>query len=323
MPFMNMSNGDRLYYEISGPEKGARVMLLHGWCASMRLYVEQTRALVGAGYRVYAMDAAGHGRSSKKLDTADKDVVVARFEEFAERVGLYGSPFALIGHSAGGGAAQQICIKSPERIACLVLLNTGYLMRDTLPRKIFWSFAPQMVEALFNPVTKIALRPAVNVAADITGMIFNKDAREIRLWMTDVFRTRPDTARKEIEEIMRHNTKDDLPKIKCPTLIIGGNFDPLAPARQSLVLSKYIRSSELHIVPTAHAGKMLLSELYNPHILDFLSRNYPANSIRSTTAADKKHAGKAKTATSKKKRVGESVKRAAKGKKRAVSGGRK
>jgi hypothetical protein len=99
--------------------------------------------------------------------------------------------------------------------------------------------------------------------------------------MADVFRTRPGAARKEIEEIMRYSTKDDLPGIKCPTLIIGGSFDPLAPARQSRVMHDLIPNSELHIVPTGHVGKMLRSELYNPHILDFLARHYPPSQPKS------------------------------------------
>jgi pimeloyl-ACP methyl ester carboxylesterase len=275
MPFMTLNSGDKLYYEVNGPEEGAPVMLLHGWCASMRLYSEQIPALNGAGYRTIALDSIGHGRSGKKVGAVDKDVVVERFFEVAERVGLCGRPFALIGHSAGGGVAQQIYLKRPDKIACLVLLNTGYLMRDSLLRKIFWTFSPQMVEALFNPVTKLALRPAVNAAADAAGLAFNKNPHDVRLWMADVFRTRPGTARKEIEEIMRHSTKDDLPGIKCPTLIIGGSFDPLAPARQSRVMHDLIPNSELHIVPTGHVGKMLRSELYNPFILDFLARHYP------------------------------------------------
>jgi pimeloyl-ACP methyl ester carboxylesterase len=276
MPFMEMSDGSRTYYEIHGPVDGAPVMLLHGWCASLRLYCEQTRALAAAGYRAILLDSIGHGRSSKKVNTMDKDKVVERFSEFAEKVGLFaGEPFALIGHSAGGGAAQQIYIKHPDKIACLVLLNTGYLMRDSFPRKLFWSLTPQMVEALFNPVTKVAIRPAMNAAADAAGLIFRKDPHQIRLWFGDVMRTRPGVARMEIEEIMRHNTKEQLPDIKCPTLIMGASLDFMAPARQSRVMHELIPNSELVIVPTGHAGKMFLSELYNPHILAFLAKNYP------------------------------------------------
>jgi len=312
MPFMTMSGGSRTYYEIHGPEDGAPVMLLHGWCASLRLYCAQTRALADAGYRAILLDSIGHGRSSKKLDTVDKDAVVESFGEFAEKVGLFGGePFALIGHSAGGGAAQQIYLKYPDKIACLVLLNTGYVMRDSLARKIFWSLSPQMVEVLFNPLTKLALRPAMNAAADAAGLIYNKDPHEIRLWFADVMRSRPGIARMEIEEIMRHDTRDQLPDIKCPTLIIGGSLDPLAPARQSRVMHELIPDSELLIVPTGHTGKMFQSALYNPPILDFLAKRYPP--VKPKKAA--KPAAKRKTVkkVAKKKPA---AKKAATGKKR-------
>ncbi|MFA6448346.1 MAG: alpha/beta hydrolase [bacterium] len=291
MPLLKMSDGSRTYYETHGPEDGAPVMLLHGWCASLRLYCEQTRSLAEAGYRAILLDSVGHGRSSKKVDTVDKDIVVERFSEFAEKMGLFGGdPFALIGHSAGGGAAQQIYLKHPDNIACLVLLNTGYLMRDSLLRNVFWSMSPLMAEAAFHPLAKLAIRPAMNAAADVAGLLFNKDAHKIRLWFTDVMRTRPDVARMEIEEIMRHNTKEQLPGITCPTLIIGGSMDLLAPARQSRVMHAMIPNSELVVVPTGHAGKMFQSELYNKPIIEFLTKNYPsAVPKKATRAPVKKH----------------------------------
>lgn len=275
MPHITLDNGDRIYHEIHGPEDGRNVLLIHGWCASGRLYSGQIPPLLEAGYRVILLDSAGHGRSSKKVGEVKKEIVMERFDEFAGKIGLLEKPFAVIGHSAGGGMTQQICLKHPDLVACAVLLNTGYLLRDSLPRKIFWSFSPLMAEALFHPVTKLAIRPALNAGADAAGLLFGKDPREVRRWFADVMRTRGRVARMEIEEIMRHNTKDELHNIKCPTLIIGGSFDLLAPARQSRVMHELIENSELHILPTGHGGKMFQPELFNPLILDFLNRNYP------------------------------------------------
>jgi pimeloyl-ACP methyl ester carboxylesterase len=305
MPFVTLSNGDRIYHEIHGPDGGRNVMLIHGWCASGRLYSEQVPALLEAGYRVILFDSAGHGRSSKKTNTVEKDVVLERLDEFAQKVGLHDKPFALIGHSAGGGIAQQVCLKHPDLVECVVFLNTGYKMCDSLPRKIAWAFSPLLAEISFGTAVKLAVRPAVNAGAGIAAALFKKDPRTVRKWFADVMRTRGNTARMEIEEIMRHTTEDELPNIKCPALVIGGSYDLLAPARQSRVMSKLIPNSELHILPTGHTGKMFQSELVNPLIIDFLKRNYPAAAQKSKKTASKKTAKRKRSARKKPARVAE------------------
>ncbi len=280
MAILRYENGERIHYEAHGPEDGPVVIMLHGWCASLRLYVEQTRALAEAGYRVVLLDSAGHGRSGRHVSATGKEALVERHLMFVEKLGLDEKPYALVGHSAGGAIARQIYLRRKSNVACLVLLSTGYKMADTLPRRIFWPMTPPLVELMFQPLSKLVLMPAVNVGADAAGALFHKNPDDIRLWMGDVMRMRPDLARKEIEEILQYDLKDELKDIECPTLIIGGGMDLLAPARQSRVMHELIPDSELHILPVGHAGKMLNAELFNPVILDFLARRYPSESNR-------------------------------------------
>src|SRR5258708_14586242 len=62
------SDGVRLHYEVHGPERGAPLLVVHGFASDYRLNWVGTRwqeALVGAGFRVFGLDCRGHGHSDK------------------------------------------------------------------------------------------------------------------------------------------------------------------------------------------------------------------------------------------------------------------
>src|SRR6202453_745410 len=56
--------GGRLAYELTGPERGALVVLVHGTGDTRKTYRFLAPALAAAGYRVAAMDVRGYGEST-------------------------------------------------------------------------------------------------------------------------------------------------------------------------------------------------------------------------------------------------------------------
>ncbi len=275
MGWLYLSSGQRIYYTAHGPADGRGVLLLHGWCATGNLWSEQVEALVHEGYRVITIDSAGHGRSSKRNDDVDMDAMADFTKEICEQTGLADEPAAIIGHSAGGAIAMATYFKYPELYSCMVLLQTGYKMCDTPLRKLIWENAAPFVEIGFSTPAKLISRSLMNSFAWLASAIYGTEPAKTRAWIMDIQRTRSKVARAELEEIVRHDISDRLPSIKVPTLIIGGTFDLLAPARQSIRMGELIPDSEVHIRPMNHMGKMLKPHLVNPLILDFLSRHYP------------------------------------------------
>ena len=57
-------NGAALYYEVHGDPAGQPVLLLHGGLGNTEDWLNLAPVLVGAGYRVVAMDCRGRGRST-------------------------------------------------------------------------------------------------------------------------------------------------------------------------------------------------------------------------------------------------------------------
>src|SRR5712692_1600917 len=61
-------NGVGIEFEVSGPDEGRPVVLLHGFPDSGRLWHNQVPPLADAGFRVIVPDLRGYGRSDKPAE---------------------------------------------------------------------------------------------------------------------------------------------------------------------------------------------------------------------------------------------------------------
>lgn len=82
------------------------LVITHGISEHSECYGPTAEALVAMGWRVFAWDLRGHGRSDGKrgfiLDFVDYARDLTSFLEFLTSTGNISGPFALIGHSMGG-----------------------------------------------------------------------------------------------------------------------------------------------------------------------------------------------------------------------------
>jgi pimeloyl-ACP methyl ester carboxylesterase len=109
------------HYELTGPENGQLVVLLHGATIPMYLWDAQVEALAKAGYRVLRYDMYGRGYS----DRPDGDYSQAFYRK--QLVDLLDAlkikqPIDLIGLSMGGGLAMDFTANYPDRVKDLVLI---------------------------------------------------------------------------------------------------------------------------------------------------------------------------------------------------------
>jgi 4,5:9,10-diseco-3-hydroxy-5,9,17-trioxoandrosta-1(10),2-diene-4-oate hydrolase len=90
---------------------------------------ENLPAQVGDGFEIIALDWPGHGLSPSE-DTKPSAAHYAALTLAAmDALGL--SRAILLGNSIGGAAALQVATTAPERVAGLVLCNTGGLVKIT------------------------------------------------------------------------------------------------------------------------------------------------------------------------------------------------
>ena len=91
-------------------DKGSNVVLIHGLGASADIWMHNISALA-EGYRVYAPDLVGFGRSDKPEVKYSPSYMAAFINDFMTALNIKDA--CLIGQSLGGGIALSINSSSP------------------------------------------------------------------------------------------------------------------------------------------------------------------------------------------------------------------
>ena len=122
-------------------EPRAVVHIIHGWAEHARRYDRPARALVGAGYAVYADDHRGHGQTGVRSGTLGDlgprgmdGVLDAVHAVTCRAAGEHpGAPVAVLGHSWGSFILQRYLRRWSDEIDAALLTGTTYRDPGTPP----------------------------------------------------------------------------------------------------------------------------------------------------------------------------------------------
>ena len=122
------SDGVRLHCEVHGPERGAPLVVVHGFASDYQLNWVGTRwqeTLTSAGFRVFGLDCRGHGNSDKPHDSAaySIDIMAGDIARLLDQVDV---PVAnYLGYSMGARIGLQVAQDFPNRVRRAVLGGVG------------------------------------------------------------------------------------------------------------------------------------------------------------------------------------------------------
>ena len=122
------SDGVRLHYEINGPERGAPIVLVHGFASDYRLNWVGTRwqeTLTGEGFRVIGLDCRGHGHSDKPHDVDAYRVVVMAEDVRRLLDDLEVDMADYLGYSMGARVGLELVMDHPSRVRRAVRGGVG------------------------------------------------------------------------------------------------------------------------------------------------------------------------------------------------------
>ncbi len=126
--------------------RGLPVVLVHGFTAEGILYAQTLSRLVGMGFKVVAVDVAGHG-ATQGLPTGGDDLesYTQLLARVLDELGIRRAVFA--GHSMGGRLVTQLAARDPDRAIAVVLIDA--VVGDCWDRLIKVSrFAPPVLIGL-------------------------------------------------------------------------------------------------------------------------------------------------------------------------------
>ncbi len=236
MPHLNRGNV-RISYDVHG-DGGDKLPLLltHGFGSSARMWAPNAAAL-SAGRQVITWDMRGHGRSDSPDDQAEY-THQACLDDMAALLDARGAERAILGGlSLGGYLSLGLWLEHPERVAGLLLCDTGPGFRNDEARRK-WN------DRSLATAARLEKEGEFGRARAARGMLTQQDGRVI----------------------------DALPSVGVPVLVVVGADDKPFLGAADYVTAK-VQNAALVVIPDAgHACNVDQPELFNSQVTDWLSR---------------------------------------------------
>jgi pimeloyl-ACP methyl ester carboxylesterase len=230
-------DGVRLYYQAFGPPDGATPLLLtHGFSETSAMWQPNVAAL-SAARPVITWDLRGHGRSDAPEDLArySAEACVADMAALLDARGI--ARVVAGGLSLGGFLSLEFWLAHPDRVAGLVLCDTGPGYRRDEPRQQWNDRAVALAERLERDSS-----PGLALAA--RGILTQRDARVI----------------------------DALPAVTIPALVLVGARDQAYLGAAEYMAAKIPRAVHAVIPEAGHVCNVDQPDLFSQQVLDFLDR---------------------------------------------------
>ena len=246
-------DGLRLHYVDEGA--GEPVLLLHGEPSWAFLY-RKVIASLAAGARCIAPDYFGFGRSDKPTDPSwySYDRHTASIARFAQELDLQDA--TLVVQDWGGPIGFRFAVENPERVARLVVLNTGigarapndeWLRFQKFMRRVGNEIvAGQLIRlSLVQPVTDA-------VVAGYDAPFPVREARTGIVRFPELVATSPDHPSAAAMLAVR----DRLRSFDRPALVLFSDSDPIFTRRSAEAMAELLPAAELD-PPLEGAGHFL------------------------------------------------------------------
>ncbi|MBF25671.1 MAG: alpha/beta hydrolase [Flavobacteriales bacterium] len=233
---------------------GESVVLLHGLMGAVSNFEDTIERLPTYGYRVILPMLPLYELPVLKTNVNE---LVKFVENFTKEIGL--KEYSILGNSLGGHVGLLLALKHPKIIKRLILSGSSGLYENTLggkfPKRGDYNYIKTKTEEVFyNP------QKASKKLVDEVFEIVNKREKVIRVLMM-------------AKSAIRHNMKDDLPKIQQKTCIIWGKNDKVTPPEVGREFHQLIPNSELFWINNCgHAPMIETPVKFNEILVEWLKK---------------------------------------------------
>ncbi|HKB50066.1 MAG TPA: alpha/beta fold hydrolase [Solirubrobacterales bacterium] len=252
--------------------EGEPIIFLHGLGGCWRNWLE-TLPHFGRTHRAIAIDLPGFGESPMPSWSIDMPAYGRLVHDFCERLGI-DRVAALVGNSMGGFVSTEAEIERPSRFDKLVLVSAAGI-----------SFAEAQGR---RHEARIRLFEATIVSLAGPRRTWLARPRGRQLAFGKVFRypnrVRPELLGEQIDPGLRspgfpaaaraisgYDTRDCLPEIEIPTMVVWGLNDQVVPVEAAIGYHRLIPGSRLELFErTGHVPQMERPARFNALLDEFL-----------------------------------------------------
>jgi pimeloyl-ACP methyl ester carboxylesterase len=268
MPYVRTDDRVRIYYEVHGRAGGTPLVLAYGIGGNADLWDVNLPALA-AEHRVILWEPRGHARSESPQDPARYSFArwVLDLRDLLDELGIRVAHVG--GLSLGAGIATRFALRFPRRVRSLLITNSSSASGLPLPVPSLVMRA-RSIEVTLNEgmdaMAEFSMAANPNVAARVA-----LDPASKAEFYAYYRRLTPIGYANSLRALlaMDHITAE-LPRIRVPVLLIGGDLDPsLGPMR---VIHRKVRGSKLVVLsPATHFANRDQPEAWNRAALEFLA----------------------------------------------------
>jgi len=212
-------NGIDMYYEIYG--QGEPQLMIHGNGGSISSFINQI-PYFSKSYRVIAVDSRAQGRSLDLSDSLSFEMMADDFSTLLDSLGV--DSCNVLGWSDGGINGLLLAIRHPDKVKKLAITGANLWPDST----------------------------AISVADFIGGLNYYNALGKVPQ-TPDIIHTRKLV---KLDTFEPHITLEQLQKIKCSTLVIGGDHDIILP-KHTLLIAESIPGAYLWILPNSSHGTLI------------------------------------------------------------------
>lgn len=232
--------------------EGEAIVLLHGLMGAVSNFEDTIKRLPQYGYRVIL----------PMLPLYDMPILKTNVNTLAEFISKFTQElkleeFSILGNSLGGHIGLILALKHPDKINKLILSGSSGLYENTLggafPKRGDYNYIKSKTEEVFFDPKK-ATKKLVDEVFDIV----NSREKVLRVLMM-------------AKSAIRHNMKEDLPKITQKTCIIWGENDKITPPDVGKEFHSEIPNSDLFwIKKCGHAPMIEQPIKFNKILVNWL-----------------------------------------------------
>lgn len=252
-------DGVGIAYDVTGPPDAPAVVLVHSLGQDRSMWRAQVRSW-GDHHRLLAVDLRGHGRSDApdgrySIAMLAGDVLAAAADAGIDR-------FHLCGVSIGGLVAQWLAVDAPERLRSLVASNTA----ARIGSEASWRERIDLIRTLGMEASAERIVPGWFTPG------FPKREPEEYARAFGLFRdTSPVGYTGGCSALADCDLRDQVGRIRVPTLVIGGELDRATPPDEARRLHEQIPGSTLEILEgAAHLSNVEAAEVFTRKVGAFI-----------------------------------------------------